>query len=261
MSIKQILALYNGNGGVYIPPPTPTLPTITNPLFIFSGESNSGGIANNTDASVLELSSRQQIQILNNNSLVFENLDIGTNNLIGHTGLEAYVATAHGWELGLCNEVAANKFNVSQVNLVKTGQGGSTIAEWGTSSTYWNTFKTRVDAALAINPSFTPILWYTQGINDAILGTSVSTWKAATIAHLLKIRARYGNDLPIIFPQFMPLYATYNTALNEIVASLGNIWTVQTSDLPLKDTNHWNYIGMKTMATRMVDKLLENYII
>ncbi len=239
---------------------SPSNPSITNPLFIFAGESNSGGVAPNSSAISSELQSRISVQILNNTNLLFENLDIGTNNLIGHTGLESYQNNSHGWELGLANLVENNIFPNSKVYIVKTGQGGSTISQWNEMGFYWSEFKTRVDAALQIDPTFTPILFYTHGINDAIAGTNIETWKTATIAHFTKIRTRYGNDLPIIWPKLMSTYSAYNTAIDEVVEVTNNCWTVETTDLTLLgDGNHWDYNGMKTMIERMIIKLLENY--
>lgn len=231
------------------------------PLFIFNGESNSGGRALNSDATGPELAARSSVRILNNTTLLFEDLDIGTNNLIGHVGLGMDLSTIHGWELGLANDVESGTFTQSQVFLVKTGQGGSTIAQWADGLSYWDTAKARIDAAMAINPSFFPILFYSQGINDAVGGTSTATWKAATAAHWAKIRARYGADMPIICTKFMTAYSTFSTALDEVVASTANCWSIVTEDLPLQDGAHWNYSGMKSMATRMINKLKENYTI
>lgn len=229
----------------------------SNPLFIFTGESNSGGYALNTSASAPELAARSSVQILNNTSLLFENLDIGTNNLLDHNGLDP--SLTHGWELELSNLVEANTFSVSQVHLVKTGQGASRISEWADPSTYWTKFKDRVDAALVIDPTFVPVIFYSQGINDAINGTNITTWKNNTIAHFAKIRTRYGANIPIIWPKLMSAYATYNTAIDEVVAVTSFCWSVETTDLSLRDANHWDYAGMKTMTQRMITKLLENY--
>ncbi|MBL8182439.1 MAG: InlB B-repeat-containing protein, partial [Blastocatellia bacterium] len=90
------------------------------PLVIITGESNSGGYAVNADATPTELSARPGVQILNNNTLLFEDLDIGTNNLIGHAGLSENAT--HGFELGLANSVAASEWPNSPVYLVKAGQ-------------------------------------------------------------------------------------------------------------------------------------------
>lgn len=53
-------------------------------VFVFTGESNSGGVAPNSEATAEELASTSSVQILNNTTLKFEDLDIGTNNLLDH---------------------------------------------------------------------------------------------------------------------------------------------------------------------------------
>lgn len=260
MSLISIISHLSGgyDNSTPVIPPTPDK---ANPLFIFSGESNSGGRALNSSATVGELAARSSVRILNNTSLLFEDLNIGTNNLIDHAGLESQSTTEHSWELGLANLIEANVFSVSQVHLVKAGQGGSTISQWGDPSTYWTKFKDRVDAALEIDATLFPILFYTHGINDALAGTSTATWKSATIAHFAKIRARYGSTLPIIWPKLMTEFSAYNTAIDEVAAVTDYCWTVETTDLPLLDAYHWNYDGMKTMAKRMIAKLLDNYTV
>jgi len=246
-------------GGVTV---TPSIPLI--PMIVFSGESNSGGFADNADATVEELAARPALQILNNTSLVFEDLDIGVNNLLGHSGLiNNPGATTHGWELELANRATLNEFS-NPVYLVKTGQGGSTISQWGESDTYYTNFKTRIDTAItlrSITGTCPFALFYQQGINDSIAGTATATWKAATIAHFEKIRTRYGADIPIIFGKLPAIYSTYNTAIDELVSVTSLCWSIETTDLGMKDANHYNYTGMKTMSDRMIDKLLENYTI
>jgi len=235
------------------------------PLIVFTGESNSGGYALNSEATTEELAPRPAVQILNNTSLVFEALDIGTNNLIGHTGLSN--GTTHGWELMLANRVEAGTFIPSPCYLVKTGQGASTIAQWdvGDASGYWNTFQTRVDEAIDLLTTLTGsapsiYLFYSQGINDAIAGTSTATWKTKTLAHWDKIRAKYGQ-VPIVATKFMSNYSAYNTAIDEVVAQRQDAYAVVTSDATLRDANHWDYAGMKLVSGRMQDVFLQNYAI
>ena len=71
-------------------------------LIILAGESNGGGLAPNASATTWELAARDSVYILNNNSLLFEKLHIGTNNNIDVNGLNN---TTHGLELGLSNLV------------------------------------------------------------------------------------------------------------------------------------------------------------
>lgn len=60
-----------------------------------------------------EVASRSSVQITNltSGTFLYENLDIGTNNLRDHTCLEAYYTTSHGFELQLANsEAEAHEF-------------------------------------------------------------------------------------------------------------------------------------------------------
>lgn len=233
------------------------------PMLIFTGESNSGGYAVNADCTTEELAPRPTVQILNNTSLVFENLQIGVNNLIGHTGLPANAT--HGWENGVAGRMEDGTFIGSPLYLVKTGQGASRIDQWAEGSAYWTTFQTRVDEAIDLITTATgvapsPYMFFSLGINDAIAGTNIETWKTAVLAHIDKMRAKYGF-MPIIMTQFMDTYPTWSAAVRDVAGQRDDVYTVVTNDLPLRDTNHWNYTGMKTMAGRMIDIFLENYAI
>ena len=69
-------------------------------LVVVIGESNAGGYALNSEATAAELEPRPAVLLLNNKTLKsFDPLDIGTNNLVGHTGMEHY--ETHGFELML----------------------------------------------------------------------------------------------------------------------------------------------------------------
>ena len=221
-------------------------------LIIFSGESNSGGFALNSQASLAELAPRPETLILNNTTLAgFEPLDVGTNNLVGHSGLSN--GSTHGWEIGLANAVAGGQLRPSPLYLVKTGQGGSTIANWNSGGTFYNTFLARINAAKTLlgSQQYNAALWYTQGINDAIAGTSVSVWKAATIAHLEKIRVELPG-VPICFSDVTPSYPNYSTAIMEICEEVEDCFFVSAEGASLRDINHWDYAGMKLISSRMV---------
>lgn len=240
------------------------------PMIVFSGESNSGGYALNSDAMTAELATRPETIILNNNSLLFESLQIGVNNYIKHAGMSYPLATdIHGWELGLSNIAAAGTLGTTPLRLVKTGQGGSVIAQWAVGASFngvlipWDSFQQRVDAALA-NTTVGAIpfaLFYSQGINDAIAGTDITVWQNATIAHFAKIRAKYGQNIPIIMTKFMSTvvnYTVFNAAVASICSTVLKCYFVDTEDLARRDNNHWSYAGMKILSARMLDKLNAN---
>lgn len=227
--------------------------------FVFTGESNSGGIGANTDATGPEIAPRSSVQIMNltSGNFLFENLDIGINNLRDHAGLSGYYATSHGFELELANLTEASAFTgLSQVYLVKTGQGGSLVSEWNIGSTYWTKYLQRTAAAKSQLPGTTQwVVWLSLGINDAISGTSVSTWKTAMIAHINKIKADLPDAIFIMTEfQSMPVgsgYPAYNTAIDEIAASEANVFSVNSTGAGTDGANHWSYAGLKTVGALM----------
>ncbi len=224
------------------------------PLIVISGESNSGGYALNSQALPAELAARPAVRILDNTGLAsFQDLQIGVNNLVGHAGLSN--GPTHGLELGLAAAAEAGAFG-GRVYLVKTGQGGSTISQWAAGQSYATTFTARVNAArtlmLADGLVPLPVVWYSQGINDAIAGVAVATWKAATIARLAAIRAELG-PVPVLMTLLMePAYTAYNAALDAICAADPLTRAVSATGCTLRDANHWDYAGMKLLASRMV---------
>lgn len=235
-------------------------------LIVFIAESNSGGLAPNSSATSPELSSRSVVQIFNNYTFRYENLDIGTNNLYLHKGLEAYYGISHGWELQLANRVADSDL-LNPTYLVKAGQGGTTIAQWSPGGIFegiypLDTFYKRMDSAILQVQYLTgktakPIIFYTQGINDIIAGTSVATWKASTISHIDRIRARYGM-MPVFITNFyMSGRTIYNTAIAEIATEMEKVYVIDTNGAgETGDNNHWNYAGMKLIADRIIDAML-----
>jgi hypothetical protein len=223
-------------------------------LFVISGESNSGGYALNTEAPGHELGIRSSVKILNNTHLSsFDDLDIGKNNLVGHTGLPNGVT--HGFELELANRAVASPVYNEPCFLVKTGQGGSRIAEWNTQGMFFKTFVKRSCAAkkLLEGLSYRTAVLFSLGINDALAGTDGGVWKSAVISHLADIREVLGRDTPVIMTKFMPYYPEYNRMIGEIAEEVGNTYSVYTEDASLRDEHHWDHAGMKLVAGRMLD--------
>jgi hypothetical protein len=224
-------------------------------LVIITGESNAGGYALNTDAKPAELAPRKSVKILNNETLKFEDLDIGENNILGHAGLET--TGTHSFELELAN--LADKFPAGELPayLLKTGQGGSRIAQWAIDRPYYATFLERLHAA---QKSFDgvevePVVYFTLGINDALDGTKVDVWKPAVKEHFVHLRKELGSDTPIVMTRLMKQFAPYNAAIEEICAEVPHTYSVDTLDIPLRDPYHWNYAGMKRITNRMFDML------
>lgn len=226
-------------------------------LFVITGESNSGGYALNSQAPSNEIGVRNEIKILNNSTFVFENLNIGSNNLIDHAGLSNGVT--HGFELAMANAIKAGTLtSTSETYLVKTGQGGSRIGDWAVGGSYWSKFTQRVDSAKAIlrRAGKTPVIYviYSQGINDAIANYSTTVWKDSTVSHFKKIRAKLGF-VPILMTKFMSNYAPYNTQIDAIgQLNEFNIPIVAT-DATLRDSNHWDYAGFITIFSKMIPQI------
>ena len=196
-------------------------------------------------------------------------LDIGFNNLVDHAGISdnrTYVPNppndilVHGMELGLANAVEAGAFpGRPQVYLIKTGHGGSRIDQWNVGGSYWTKFLQRTDAAKAVLPANARwIVWYSQGINDAVAGVPIATWKTATIAHLAKLKAQLPG-CQIIFTEFQSMpanggYPAVNAAIREIVAADPTaLASVDTTGAAAQDGNHWSYAGYRnTVVPAMV---------
>ena len=234
---------------------------MTTLVFVLAGESNSGGIGLNSDATPAEHAARSCVQIMNltSNLFGFESLQLGVNNLRDHAGLQAYYDTCHGFENALANSVESGVFkDHSQVYLIKTGQGGSVISQWavGAPSGYWAKFLQRLNAGKARLPSHRQwVVWFSLGINDAIAGTPVSAWKTNTIAHLDKLKAELPGAI-IVMTQFQSMtggvsMAAVNQAIAEIAATEANVFAVDSSGAALRDTYHWSYTGLKTVGNRM----------
>jgi hypothetical protein len=236
-------------------------------LFVFNGESNSGGYAENTDLTAPELAARSSVKIRNNTSGNFEDLDIGTNNLIGHAGLSDNAT--HGWEAGLADAVE-DGIVTSPVYLVKTGQGSSIITEWNVGGSYWNTMVARIDDAIADIQALgkTPVIvvWWTLGINDRIAGTNEATWRTNVETFIAAFRSEYGSTVKFHAPLFMALTTVgganpndnFNDTLAAIDAADSNFFTVSSTGATLRDDNHWSAAGMKVLAQRLLSSTINN---
>ena len=231
----------------------------------------SGGVGNNADATPTELAARSQVQIWHNTANVFQDLDIGTNNLISHAG--ATDNAFHGWELQLANAVAASRFTQAQVYLVKCGQGGSRIVEWsvGHGSGYWSTALSRIQAAKtamsAAGKAPVPIVFFSLGINDAIGNSTYGTvapptsdwpaWRTDVEGLISRLRTELGATTPVLMTKFeapLTVRANVNTQLDAIDAADAYAVAVSSSGAPSQgDGNHWTYAGYKLMTERMID--------
>lgn len=246
-------------------------------LIVFAGESNSGGLANNSSATGPELAVRT-LPILDNVSLTeFDPLDIGTNNLTGHLGLIYAASTGHGWELELANRYDDGDFGLHEIYLCKAGQGGTTVAMWADEATYsaesstvepYDVFIARVQAAIAIIETETGqiphvVMFWTLGINDSGIGTNAATWKAAQKAVFNLMRTDLAIDLPIYMVRMQSMSDPYGTQIAEIGTELSNITIInstgaETTDVVAGSGSHWGYTGMKQVANSLIDALISD---
>lgn len=230
-------------------------------LFVLAGESNAGGMATNAGLTSDQISPQTQFRIWNNNTNVFQPLQIGANNLIGHTGVPDNAS--HGIERGLARDIRGT-LNLPEAYIVKAGQGTSTIAQWavGNASGYLATLTTRYNAALAslTASGFTvrPVFIWMQGVNDADQGNNTTTWRTATQAHFTQIRSLMGASTPILMPLIMTNTAA-RIAINTEIATIDSadslLWAVPTSDIPPNpsDLFHYTQAGYLAIAERVVD--------
>lgn len=235
-------------------------------LIIIQGESNAGGRAPNTSATSGELAVRTAVKILNNNTLTFQSIDVGTNNNLGQNN--GATTTEHGLELGLTNEVEAGNLCSSPVYLVKCGKSGAKIEEFinGHASGYWTEEKARIDAAIAyLNTNSLPYritVLQSIGLNDYVQydgnGAYPNAWKTTMATYRSQFRTRYGANIPFINTLFLTgtnISAPWNTAIQEVATADSKGSTVSAVGATLigsGDVSHWNYAGLKTMATRLV---------
>lgn len=268
-----------------------SLPSV--PLFIFIGDSNSGGLAVNASATVNELAARADVKIWNPTAAAFQNLDVGTNNLIGHDAMSDNAT--HGLELHMANMVAAQRFLQSEVFVLKCGQGGSKIEQWradsnwrlasgsvvgpasftssGTGSRMWEVASARITAALAAmqaagkNP--VPYVFLSIGLNDAS-GSSTYSLPATTdwaafrtdVESLItRLRGLLGASTPVLMTKFLPPIqetTSANAQFDAIDAADANAIAVSSAGCATNagDNRHWSYAGYKLLGERMVDAAL-----
>ena len=232
-------------------------PAYQRPIFlIFSGESNSGGQGPNSSATIDELSETPLVRIACNDDYNFENLHIGVNNQINHTGLASSVF--HGWELQLKNRVESEpSLFRAPVFLAKRGKGGSTISQWNTGGAYY------LDLVNTINTAKTYLIeprmfwFYTQGINDSLAGTNLATWKTATKALFAAVRSAIGENIPILIPRLMPQFDDYNAVFEEIILEITDAYMVGDGLSTLNDAYHYTYLGYKRESDFLINKMLE----
>ncbi|MFN8766130.1 MAG: sialate O-acetylesterase [Pirellulaceae bacterium] len=233
-------------------------------VFVITGESNSGGVGLNSDATPAERQPRSSVVILDLEAegMPLVPMQLGKNNLRKHVGLENYYDKYHGLENGLANAVEGGVLrDRSSVYLVKTGHGGSTIAQWQPDAPtgYWRQFVERTEAVKRqLDRDAEWVVWMSLGINDAIAGTDPDLWQRHVGEHL----ARIQNQLPgarVVMTEFQSMgYPETNLRIRRLADELQGVESVETTGVPLSDANHWGYEGLKQVADRMLKKSFLN---
>jgi hypothetical protein len=244
-------------------------------LIILFGESNASGRAPNSAATAYERTARPSVRILNNNSRVFEPLDLDQNNSIDVCGF----TTEHGMEVGLANAVEAGRLK-NPTYLVKSACSGTRIDQWlnGSGQPSWNEMRSKVDAALAqlTAQGITKrriTVWMSIGLNDAVQGTPADSFYARINRFTAAFRAAYGATIKFHMTQFhryRPDFGEtaptgnghpYNAIIDLINANDPNLTTVETTDagwITGEEAIHWSANGFKVIADRMVTNTLAN---
>ena len=247
-------------------------PTKPIQVFIFNGESGSVGIAPNDSATSLELQPQGSLQIWNNDSSKFQNLQIGVNNELGDIVLGAIgsnTSTYHGWELELCNLYKSISPNRNAF-LIKTGQCGTSISQWDTLGYYNNMgvnfnpyllMKSRIQNALSqLRATGRPLqifVLYDQGINDNLYThLAGNVWEQKTRDHLNRVKSIIGQDVTFILTKHTADNGNdlYNSNIENLALSdsTGRTHFVEAATgLTMPDGNHYGYTGMKVITQRM----------
>jgi hypothetical protein len=229
-------------------------------VFVITGESNSGGVGLNSDATSAELQPRSSVLILDleADGMPMVPMQLGKNNLRKHVGLENYYEKYHGLENGLANAVEGGVLrDRSPVYLAKTGHGGSTIAQWHPDAPtgYWRQFVERTEAVkrqVDRDPEW--VVWMSLGINDAIAGTDPDRWQQQVGEHLGRIQEQLPGAR-VVMTEFQSMgYPEMNLRIRRLADELQGVESVETTGVPLSDANHWGYEGLKQVADRMLKK-------
>ncbi len=244
-------------------------------LIILFGESNASGRAKNNLATAYERTPRASVQILNNNTFLFEPLDLDQNNSIDVCGF----TDEHGMEVGLANGVEAGRLK-APVYLVKSACSGSKIDWWlsETEPAKWSKLVQKVNAALTeLNAKGITkrriTVWMSIGLNDAIGGTSTDSFYARINRFTSEFRSEFGANIKFHMTQFHryrpdfgetvpgPNGHPYNAVIDLIDANDPNLTIVETTDagwIPGEEAIHWSYSGFKVIADRMITTMLAN---
>lgn len=234
---------------------TPLLRNVVDLICVF-GESNSSGRGANNDVRSDLLLIDNDVQVWNPNDLEFQPLEIGVNNIFNSVPSVDWTKL-HGVELTIKNEYR-NYFHSKQIFIVKGGQGSSTISQWQSGGLYYSTelITKRLLPAIAElksrNYEVRVTAWFMQGVNDYIAGTPLLTWET-------QVKNLFNNlktDIPginIIMTELPnAVHSGFDAKVAEIASEEDNVYYVKKPTNPLRDPNHWSYLGLRSLARRLM---------
>jgi hypothetical protein len=234
-------------------------------LILIFGDSNAGGQGANADATSAELSARTNTKILNNNTLLFENLDVGYNNHIQQnqdgTGL-------HGIELGLANEIDSVSYPYKKpAYIVKCGVSGADTKEYIPygGAGYFATLITRMDAAVSIlnqeGKNYRVTVMGTMLLNDLYNCPTCTEAdsKSNLITIMSEIRSLYDPNAIFIWQNLFDGF-NWNNVFDELAAADPLVFVTDITGATYIDGNsHYDYAGLKLIASRNVANMVANH--
>lgn len=223
-------------------------------VILLTGQSNSIGVGENSDATAEELEVSSDLLIWNESMQGFQGLEIGANN-IGAS------SSKHGIELGLESEII-DSFN-TPVHLIKWGVSATGIVEHLPGGSVYDPFWTdyvRVGINSLINAGNTVrvSLVFIQGEKDSNTTEDTNAYSSRLDSWVSQWQSNLGAGLPINLVEIYETNAndtTINTAFANKATLEGNVNVIETGDLSSFDNLHWGYEQLKVIADRVVSSI------
>lgn len=229
-------------------------------LIIMVGESNIPGYGQNANLLTEELAASAAVQIFNDDTDAFENLDVGTNNQIDQ-GSVGPTDPQHGFEVPLLNSVLYGGWDHSPVYLFKKGRPGTTVSQWNAGGANQVAFESDVSDALSLlagmGHTVRITFWISLGLNDIQQGTVIATFKTDMIDWIGRLRTAVSDaSAKVLLTKFEESAerSAMNTALGEIATTVGNAVAIDTLDVGSPTGSyHWNDVQLKVVGQQLID--------
>lgn len=231
--------------------------------FIFLGDSLSGGLGLNSQATSGEISQRSSVQLwknlTNDGWYDLKISDPDSNNQLGHTGFTSYIGVTHGLELQLAN-IVENGGLSNPTYLIKAGHGGSNIDQWDLTDTYYTTFVSRITAAKTYLRKKTPIMFFSLGTNDAAIASN-NSWTSEEYTQwknkIINLIQRFKSELPSIqiyavrIREWITEAGYINNELELIESQYSYFNLLDITDVTYRDSYHPDYAGQKVLMNQI----------